>query len=134
MPGIAVFAVSVYLLFVGAWLLIARRVPGQGLRKIPLSRLRKPYAAPVRDVKAEVGRCFTAPMPARLLSDRESFSSLVLFEDGREMGPAHSSHEEIRRLGQGRFSHWGAALYFSTPDDSDPRTNGRQYQVKEVRK
>jgi hypothetical protein len=54
-------------------------------------------------------------------------SSLLLSEDGRPLGPAHSPHEDIRVLGNGRYSHWGRILYFSASDNSDPVTNGRRY-------
>lgn len=54
-------------------------------------------------------------------------SSLRIFENGRELGPAHSTHQDIRSEGRGRFSHWGSNLYMSASDNSDPRTNGRTY-------
>jgi hypothetical protein len=47
--------------------------------------------------------------------------------DGQLLGPPHASHEEIRRSGGGRYSHWEGRLYFSSSDGSDPRTNGRRY-------
>ena len=56
-----------------------------------------------------------------------TISTLRVFEDGRELGPAHSVHNDIRNIGKGRFSHWGSSLYFSASDNSDPRTNGRKY-------
>ena len=56
-----------------------------------------------------------------------SASTVRIFEDGKEIGPAHSSHKDIRAYGNGRFSHWGTELYFSSSDNSDPRTNGRKY-------
>ena len=56
-------------------------------------------------------------------------SQLRLYEDGREFGAAHSSHPDIRSAGRGQYSHWGGGLFFSTPDDSDPRTNGRVYRA-----
>src|SRR5262249_22979204 len=43
-------------------------------------------------------------------------SKLQLFEDGRLLGPAHALHEDIRQKGGGRYSHWGASLYFSSSD------------------
>ena len=54
-------------------------------------------------------------------------SALMLYEDGRMLGIAHSAHDHIRRYGKGRFSHWGTSLYFSGSDNSDPNTNGRSY-------
>jgi hypothetical protein len=74
------------------------------------------------------------PFPGlRLFSDSSSHparSKLELFEDGTEVGSAHSRHADIAGLGQGRYSHWGRILVFSTPDNSDPRTNGHSYQIK----
>jgi hypothetical protein len=62
-------------------------------------------------------------------------STLQLFENGKELGPAHAQHADIRGIGQGRWSHWGSygnrVLYMSTSDNSDPRTNGRTYTVKQ---
>lgn len=60
-------------------------------------------------------------------STAPSQSILRLFENGVELGPAHTTHDEIRTVGKGRFSHWGTTLIFSTSDNSDPRTNGRTY-------
>jgi hypothetical protein len=54
-------------------------------------------------------------------------STMRLFENGKELGPAHAPHVDIRAKGGGRFSHWNTTLYFSASDNSDPRTNGRKY-------
>jgi hypothetical protein len=57
-------------------------------------------------------------------------STLRLYEDGVELGPAHSRHSDIRSSGQGRFSHWLDVLYFSSSDRSDPTTNRRRYTYR----
>ena len=54
-------------------------------------------------------------------------SKLRLFENGVELKPPHSVHQDIRNLGKGRFSHWGTALYFSASDNTNPAKNGRKY-------
>jgi MoaA/NifB/PqqE/SkfB family radical SAM enzyme len=54
-------------------------------------------------------------------------SQLVLFEDGRPLAMPHASHADIGALGEGRYSHWGAQLYFSSSDGSSPKSNGRRY-------
>lgn len=54
-------------------------------------------------------------------------SRLRLYEDGHAMGPAHSSHDAIRRAGRGAYSFWLNSLYFSTVDGSDPNSNNRSY-------
>jgi len=54
-------------------------------------------------------------------------SPVVLFEDNALLGPPHMSHDTIRRRGGGAYSHWNRGVYLSTPDGSDPNTNGRTY-------
>lgn len=59
--------------------------------------------------------------------DSPSLSKLKLFENGVELGPAHTLHSTIRGGGGGAFSHWYNGMYFSSSDNSNPRTNGRTY-------
>jgi pectate lyase len=59
-------------------------------------------------------------------------SILRVFENGREIGPAHSWHADIRSLGRGRFSHWsssngGESVRFAASDNTDVRRNGKRY-------
>lgn len=82
-------------------------------------------------MRAESGHCWLADVPGDLLSDKDAASRLRVFEDGNALGPAHAGHDEVRTVGLGRYSHWGDTLYFSTSDNSDPRTNGRRYTVSE---
>ncbi len=78
-------------------------------RLIPLARPRR-----------EIGRCWTVKLPAGLAlgdtPERPEQSCLRLFENGIEVGPAHSDHGAIRSLGGGRFSHWGDQIYLSVSD------------------
>ena len=60
-------------------------------------------------------------------SDYPNRSLVRIFENGVEIGPAHSKHSDIQTSGNGRFSHWNSDLYFSASDNSDPRTNGKKY-------
>jgi len=73
--------------------------------------------------------CYTFLVPKRWVSDETGRSPIRLFEDGEPLGPAHCGHDDIRTLGRGRYSHWGAKVYFSASDNSDPNTNGRVYSV-----
>jgi hypothetical protein len=83
----------------------------------------------------EGGDAFTVPLPhlrypyTSVSDDNGVASSLVLREDDRPLGQAHSLHQKIRDLGEGRYSHWYQTLYFSSSDHSDPRKNGRIYAV-----
>lgn len=86
-------------------------------------------------------RAFTAPIPPPrgmvavfFQFDRDSataptVSKLHLYENGRALGPAHAARGDISALGAGRYAHWDDHLVFSTSDNSDPRSNGRNYRV-----
>ncbi|HVJ54192.1 MAG TPA: hypothetical protein VM689_17130 [Aliidongia sp.] len=90
------------------------------------------------DLAHENGNAFILPLRltntiwVRFESDTpyDSHSTLTLSEDEKPLGPPHSSHEDIRHLGGGRFSHWGGNLYFSSSDNSTPADNGRKYTVE----
>ncbi len=96
--------------------------PGKAVR----IRLRRPF-------RAGGGRCWQKALPKLAgVADGPEHprrSPAIVFEDGLPLGPAHSGHEEIRKRGGGRYSHWGGDLYFSASDGSDPNTNGRAYAV-----
>jgi FkbM family methyltransferase len=81
----------------------------------------------------EIGNCWVAQVKETLpVGDNEENSNrsiLLLFEDGKLLQSAHALHEDIRTLGGGRYSHWHETLYFSTSDNSDPNTNGREYRM-----
>ena len=55
-------------------------------------------------------------------------SPVMIYEEGRPLGPAHSNFADISKLGHGRFAHWtDQGLIFSTSDGTDPNRNGRRY-------
>ena len=57
-------------------------------------------------------------------------SPVYIFEDKQQLGLPHSIHDDISKFGAGRFSHWGRLEFlFSSSDNSDPRTNGRTYEI-----
>jgi hypothetical protein len=58
-------------------------------------------------------------------------SGLRLYENGKPLGPAHTSHATIRGKGAGAYSHWNGRLYFSTSDNSDVGSNHRHYVAVE---
>jgi hypothetical protein len=81
---------------------------------------------------AEIGRPQGAlpifsPVPDS--AGRPAASDLALYEADRPLGPAHSLHDQIRHEGNGRYSHWGDHVFFSSSDNTDPRTNGRTYSA-----
>ena|ERR1700760_323592 len=65
--------------------------------------------------------------------DSETFQSgLLLYEDGKLIGPPHAAFNDIAQQGGGRYLYTADrqfTLIFSTSDNSDPNTNGRSYRV-----
>lgn len=83
-------------------------------------------------IDQELGLAFQYRLTNGSQSDQGGRSTLRLFENDQELLPAHAPHVEIRAKGGGHWSHWGAnTVYFSTSDNSDPRTNGRVYRVEQ---
>jgi hypothetical protein len=83
------------------------------------------------NINPEVGNCFLATLEdnsyeGERLGDKRK-SGLILFENGIELMPSSATHNQIRILGNGSYSHWGNYVYFSSSDNSDPRANGREY-------
>src|SRR5262245_54669237 len=76
---------------------------------------------------------YAAPAPSLgRFSDTEANlhrSKAVVCENKRRLGPAHSAHTDIATLGNGRFSHYQDQVVFSSSDNSDPNSNGRDYLI-----
>ncbi len=94
------------------------------------------FVAPGRTVELappfahQRGAMWSAPAPelAALADDAtDGGSPVFLFEDGRQLAYPHSLHDDIDRLGAGRFSHWGGSILFSPLDGDDPNANGHRY-------
>ncbi len=98
-------------------------------------RTLKRYPLDVDRIKPEQGFCYIASMDfgeGGYVQVKQT-SGIRILEDGKPIGPVDHSHANIREKGNGRFSHWGAqSLYFSTSDNSDPRTNGRTYEIVSI--
>ena len=90
-----------------------------------------------KDIDAESGNCWVTVIPELASGDTAAnpgASQVQLFENGAPLGPAHAVHSDIRARGGGLFSHWGDVLYFSTSDNADPRTPGREYAIRGSRR
>ncbi len=100
---------------------------------IEAQREQKPLEGPFHSVG---GKAHVASLPA--LADRGDNadhprqSRIMVYEDGMMLGIAHAIHDDIRRHGNGRFSHWAGEVYFAALDSSDPNTNGRAYTYCET--
>lgn len=99
--------------------------------RVGLARaLGAPRGGDLADVQRVAGHAYCARLPRLLAapSDAEGRSCLVVLEDGRPLGPAHSAHADIEARGAGAFSHWLDHAVFSSSDNTDPRSNGRRYE------
>lgn len=82
-------------------------------------------------LQPELGFAFLARTRLPQLSAHERPSDARVLEDGRPLpGPANARHDRIRQSGGGSFSFWHDYLYFSASDNTDPRTNGRRYEIE----
>ena len=101
--------------------------PGMELGLDGLVQLPLPFAK-------EQGNAWLAPIPqfAPLCDHINDLyrSPLVLYEDLNPLPYQHALHDDIRRHGNGRYSHWISHLLFASSDNSDPNTNGRKYQIR----
>lgn len=137
--AVEVAAVTAYLVGAGVYL----RATGRLRPSIPLRLLAARRAqlavfgrigarrATLREPSHQAGHAYAAALPPWLgaPSDAEGGSPLVLLEDGRPLGPAHAAYHEVVGEGGGRWYHWFNSVVFSTSDGTDPRTNGRRYEV-----
>lgn len=90
----------------------------------------KPWRTKViTDIRHEIGFAYIAE-PSYWKPNSFTSDARVL-ENGIPLpGPANALHDDIRRLGGGRYSFWYGAVYFSTTDNSDPLTNDRRYAIQ----
>jgi MoaA/NifB/PqqE/SkfB family radical SAM enzyme len=78
-------------------------------------------------IQQEFKHCHISRLPPGIDPER-----YALYEDEVSLGPGKQLHDDIRLMGQGRFSIWGQALYFSSSDNSDARLNGRCYTLRRL--
>ena len=97
---------------------------------LPFTKLERPFAH-------RAANAYVAHLPALLdqsdNAEAPTRSTLVLCENGRPLGPAHSLHDDVEKSGNGKFSHWREGVIFSSSDNTDPNGNGRDYAVVQVR-
>lgn len=107
-----------------------------GITKTVASSLSKPRRiVPLCNaaIEFEGGHLWRALLPEGFSqgdSENEPFrSTVVLLEDGCELGAGHSEHSDISSLGLGRYSHWNRQIWFSSSDNTSPLENGRRYEL-----
>ncbi len=91
------------------------------------------FRLPVSDVALESGFSYRYQYRSdsfRLLASLVKDKGLILREDDLVLGPSQAFHDQIREQGRGTYSIWNEQIYFSTSDNTDPRTNGRSYYLE----
>ncbi len=89
---------------------------------------------PVDAIRSGLGCEFVYDLPLAISgwpSDLETLngSRLIVLEDGAPLSRQHSGRDAIRSKGFGRYQHYGTKVFFSSSDNSNPRTNGRVYSI-----
>ena len=78
----------------------------------------------------ESGFCYLGRIPESFAAAIDgSASPVALMEDDKPLPLPNALHEDIRKIGQGRFSVWNSWLYFSSSDNADPMASGRKYEL-----
>ena len=84
----------------------------------------------ITEIRHETGYAYISRIGVRSPSSHRRPSSATVLEDDVPLpGPANAPHSDIRSHGNGSYSFWHGYVYFSSSDNSDPRTNGRRYSV-----
>lgn len=113
---------------IGAWdhqpVIVLRKGEQSGLPRMTVDN---------NELSHETGHCYSIRFPKYYMPfDSEEDprgSGLTMYENDIRLPAPHSSYKEISGTGLGRYCHWYDTLYFSTSDNSDPRTNGNVYSI-----
>lgn len=85
----------------------------------------------ITEINHESGYAYISRIGLRFPTSHRRPSSAMVLEDGVPLpGPANAPHSDIRSHGSGSYSFWHGYVYFSSSDNTDPRTNGRRYTVR----
>ena len=83
-----------------------------------------------KDAKRERGYQYILPLGINWMSQADlGLSPAVVYESGVPMALPNSKPKSIRYDGNGRYSVSEGNLLFSSSDNTDPRINGRKYEL-----
>jgi len=78
----------------------------------------------------ESGFCYMVQLPDAILNEiKNSKTKTTVLEDGIKLPHPNELHDNIRKIGQGRYSIWHDTLYLSSSDNSNPIWNNKKYQL-----
>jgi hypothetical protein len=118
--GVAVFASAVLSCFFPAY---QSKLSHEMMLRGPFRKLNNSYS---------YAAIFNRP---EFRADAESYqSTLLLYENGKPIGPAHAKLDDIAHKGNGRYSYSADkqfTLIFSTSENDDPNTSGKIYTISD---
>jgi hypothetical protein len=85
--------------------------------------------APLTEINQEAGNAYYAYLGMKWMSAHKRPSPAQVLEQGKPLLHGNALHDDIRKLGGGRFSFWQDYVYFAASDNTDARTNGRLYEI-----
>jgi hypothetical protein len=85
--------------------------------------------AALTEISQETGNAYYAYLGVKWMSAHKRPSAAQVLEQGKPLLHGNTVHDDIRNLGRGRYSFWHDNVYFSASDNTDPRGNGRLYQI-----
>ncbi len=85
--------------------------------------------APLKEITQVLGNAYMGYLGVEWMSSHKWPSPAQVLEQGKPLLHGNALHDDIRKLGDGHFSFWLDFVYFSASDNTDPRTNGRLYEV-----
>ena len=100
----------------------------QAIIHIPFAEQR--ITLQVKNAEVERG-LYLLPLGTQWMSQADlGVSPAVVYENGVPLAMPNSKPKGIRDIGNGRYSVTDGNLYFSSSDNTDPRTNGRKYELE----
>ncbi|MBF0103585.1 MAG: hypothetical protein HQK77_22020, partial [Desulfobacterales bacterium] len=83
----------------------------------------------ISSINHEIGFAYKCDHGYMWMSSHQGYSPAQIFENGVPLTPSNALHDTIRQTGKGAYSFWYNTVYFSTSDNTDPRTNRRVYEI-----
>ncbi|HEX2852173.1 MAG TPA: hypothetical protein VHO24_02965 [Opitutaceae bacterium] len=128
MPTLAPRKIKVWLLAACAGSLVVL-LHNFAIPLLPEVRIAIPTNSIQPETTGHVSHAYASPIAAKLGASPNDHCIVALFEDGQPL-PTHRTDENaIRNNGHGLYLIRNGRLIFSASDNTDPRTNGRDYDA-----
>lgn len=84
---------------------------------------------PIASVTSDQGFAVSAPTDHPEWTSEHGPSPALVLEDRQLLSPPNAPLDDVRAIGRGRFRFSADRVYWSASDNTDPRSNGRQYSI-----